>query len=380
MINQRAMTDNSLNHPLLEVGDVSITYGNGHVAVRNLSFKLRQGEVGAIVGPSGCGKSTMLRGIAGFEPLKSGCIAMNGTFLSTRESIVSPEKRNIGMVFQDYALFPHLTVSENISFGLRNWSTSDREKRVNRLLDVIGLKKFGDRDPYSLSGGEQQRIALARAIAPKPKLLLMDEPFSSLDVEICHTLMPEVKRILLAENISSIVVTHDHDIAFAIADKIGVMENGRVHQWDEPFQVYHNPVNRFIARFIGEGEFIDATVLNNQMLETAFGLHTFNSQPDLNKGDEIEILLRPDDILHDDSSELTGEVIQKSFRGSHYLYTIKMGNGNSFYCLADSHHNHRIGERIGLRLNIDHLVLFRKGQQEAIAQIDALPVSAAETV
>ena len=378
-MNRSSTTTNmSEHHSLLKVHDASIAYSNGHVAVRDISVELEHGEIGAIVGPSGCGKSTLLRGIAGFEPLQNGTITMNGATLSTQSSSIAPDKRNIGMVFQDYALFPHLSVSQNIAFGLRNWTTSEREDRVSRLLNVIGLSEFGDRDPYSLSGGEQQRIALARAIAPKPELLLMDEPFSSLDVEICHVLIPEVRQILMKENISSIVVTHDHDIAFAIADKIGVMEQGRVHQWDNPYQVYHNPVNRFIARFIGEGEFIQATVVNDQLLETEFGLHAIFNEQELNKGDVVEILLRPDDVLHDDSSELTGEVIQKFFRGSHYLYTVRVRNGNTFYCLADSHHNHRIGERIGLKLNIDHIVLFRKGQEDAIAQVDALPTSSKE--
>lgn len=352
--------------PILEVRDACFRYGDGHPAVNEVSFGLATGEIGSIVGPSGCGKSTLLRGIAGFEQLHGGAISMNGETISTTNHTLAPEKRNIGMVFQDYALFPHLNVSANIAFGLRDWKPSDREERVRRLLNVMGLNDFGNRDPYSLSGGEQQRIALARAIAPRPKLLLMDEPFSSLDVEICHTLLPEVKLILMQENISSIMVTHDHDIAFAIADKIGVMEQGHVHQWDVPFNVYHNPVNRFTARFIGDGEFINAKVVNDRMLQTVFGLHTFQNQHQLQKDEEVEILLRPDDILHDDSSQLTGKVVRKSFRGSHYVYSVILGNGQQYYCLADSHHNHRLGEQIGLKLNIEHIVLFRKGQQEAI--------------
>ena len=352
--------------PILEVSDASFTYGDGHPAVCKVSFGLKNGEIGSIVGPSGCGKSTLLRGIAGFEQLRDGEITMNGSTISTPEFTVAPEKRNIGMLFQDYALFPHLSVSANIAFGLRHWKPSDREDRIRKLLTVMGLEDFGDRDPYSLSGGEQQRIALARAIAPRPKLLLMDEPFSSLDVEIRHTLLPEVKLILMQENISAIIVTHNHDIAFAIADKIGVMEEGRVHQWDVPFNVYHNPVNRFTARFVGDGEFIQATVVSDQMLQTVFGLHTFQNHHQLKKDEEVEILLRPDDILHDDSSQLTGEVVRKSFRGSHYVYSVILGNGQQYYCLADSHHNHRLGEQIGLKLNIEHIVLFRKGQQEAI--------------
>ncbi len=350
---------------LLEVQGVSFAYGNGRSAVDNVSFDLVEGEIGSVIGPSGCGKSTLLRGIAGFEQPKSGSIRMNGDLLSNSAHSIAPEQRCIGMVFQDYALFPHLSVAENIEFGLRNWRNSERKNRVAELLNLIGMEDFGERSPHSLSGGEQQRIALARAIAPKPRLLLMDEAFSSLDVEICRILLPEVKQILLQEGITSILVTHDHDIAFAIADKIGVMERGRVHQWDVPFNVYHQPINRFTARFIGEGEFIPAVVVGEQMLQTVLGLHSFDNEMELKKDDQVEILLRPDDILHDDNSPLTGQVMRKSFRGSHYLYTVKLTDGQSVYCLADSHHNHRIGEQIGIRLNIEHVVIFEKDKLES---------------
>ncbi len=373
MNDSQAVADNFKSQTLLEVCNVSFSYGNGRAAVDDVSFRLKEGEIGTIVGPSGCGKSTLLRGIAGFEQLQTGIITMFGDTLSTPEHAVAPEKRDIGMVFQDYALFPHLSVSDNISFGLRNWSTADRKKRVCELLNLIGLEDYGDRDPYSLSGGEQQRIALARAIARKPRLLLMDEAFSSLDVEIRHTLIPEVKKILKREDISLILVTHDHETALSMADKIGVMEEGRVHQWDVPFNVYHHPANRFTARFVGEGEFINATVINDQMLQTVFGLHTFHNHQKLKKDDKVEILLRPDDILHDDTSELTGTVIQKSFRGSHYLYTVKLADNQSLFCLADSHHDHQLGEQIGLRLNIEHIVLFRKDREKAIAHLDPVP-------
>lgn len=366
--------------PLLEVESVSLSYGNGRRAVDGVGFELQSGEMGSILGPSGCGKSTLLRSIAGFERLQEGSITMNGSTLSTPNYSVAPEKRNIGMMFQDYALFPHLSVSQNISFGLRNWKPADRENRVRNLLTLIGLEDFGDRDPYSLSGGEQQRIALARAVAPKPELLLMDEPFSSLDVEIRNTLIPEVKQILTQENISTIIVTHNHEIAFSLADKIGIMEDGRVHQWDVPFNVYHNPLNRFTARFVGEGEFIKATVISDQMLRSAFGFHAFQNDYGLKKDDEVEILLRPDDILHDDASVLTGTVVRKSFRGSHFLYTVSLEDGQSFYCLADSHHNHQLGERIGLRLNIEHIVLFRKEQQEALNALIQSSDRAIETI
>ncbi|MDE0309169.1 MAG: ABC transporter ATP-binding protein [Acidiferrobacterales bacterium] len=368
MNDSNSAIDRTGTQPLLAVCDVSLSYGNGRRAVNAVSFELQPGEMGSILGPSGCGKSTLLRGIAGFEPLHAGSITMNSATLSSPGNSVAPEKRNIGLMFQDYALFPHLSVSQNISFGLRKWKAADRDNRVRSLLMLIDLEGFGDRDPYSLSGGEQQRIALARAIAPKPELLLMDEPFSSLDVEIRNTLIPEVKRILTQENISTIMVTHNHEIAFSMADKIGIMEKGYVHQWDVPFNVYHHPLNRFTARFVGEGEFISADVISDQMLRSAFGLHAFQNDYGLKRDAQVEILLRPDDILHDDASELTGKVIRKSFRGSHFLYTVRLEDGQSIYCLADSHHNHQLGEHIGLRLNIEHIVIFEKGQEHAMTR------------
>ena len=351
--------------PILDVRGVFIAYDDKAI-VLNVGFTLNKGEIGCILGPSGCGKSTLLRGIAGFEQPLSGSISLNGDIVSTSDQIIAPEKRGISMVFQDVVMFPHLNVAKNIAFGLRNWRVQEQTKRVNELLELIGLTGYGDRHPHSLSGGQQQRVALARAIAPKPKLLLMDEAFSNLDAELRRTLIPEVRLILNHENISSILVTHDHNEAFAIADKVGVMENGRLHQWDIPFNLYHKPVDRFTAKFIGEGELIPATVINDQKLQTVFGRHAVSKSMYLKKGEQVDILVRPDDILHDDSSATTGEVVHKSFRGSHFLYRLRLESGQQVICLADSHHNHKIGEWIGLSPNIEHVVIFRRNEEEKI--------------
>lgn len=333
----------------------------------DVSLALMEGEIGSIVGPSGCGKSTLMRGIAGFEIPTRGSIAMIGRMLSTPDTVVEPEHRGVGMVFQDVTLFPHLDVTQNIAFGIRKWHPDSKKARVEELLKLLGLAGFEQRHPHSLSGGEQQRIALARAMAPKPDLLLMDEAFSSLDLEHRQTLVPQVREVLKAENISAILVTHDHNEAFAMADRIGVMENGRLHQWDTPFNLYHKPHDQFTARFIGEGAMISATVVGEQRLQSAFGTHSVRRSEKLEIGEQVDIMLRPDDILHDDDSALKGEVIQKSFRGSHFLYRVRLESQEVLYCLADSHHNHHIGEWIGINPNIEHIVIFNKqnGQQHA---------------
>ena len=349
----------SLSKTMLSLTDVSIRYGAESV-VHNASFTLNAGQIGCLLGPSGCGKSTLLRGIAGFEQIHHGEIRMQSNILSSPLTTVSPELRKIGMVFQDFALFPHLTISENISFGLHRWQNSDRSHRVAQLLHMVGLSELGHRYPHSLSGGEQQRIALARALAPKPKLLLLDEPFSSLDVELRQTLVPEVRQILQQEQISAILVTHDQMEAFAMADQIAVMESGQIHQWDTGYNLYHKPQTRFVADFIGEGEFLQARVIDHLSVDSSLGTLQSAYGHGYNIEDNVEILIRPDDVLHDDDSTLTAKILSKHFRGSHFLYRVMMNNNQRLFCFASSHHNHAIGDEIGIVLDIDHLVMFRR--------------------
>ena len=209
----------------------------------------RRGRSVACLVPSGCGKSTLLRSIAGFEKVKSGDISMRGQMLSSAAYCMPTEERNIGMVFQDIALFPHLTIAENIAFGIRKWSKEEQQKRISELLELVGLSGTETRYPHSLSGGQQQRIALARAMAPKPDLLLLDEPFSGLDANLRETLVPEIRDILKQEQMSAILVTHDQMEAFAMADKVAVMQQGVIQQWGTAFNIYHEPKTRFVADF-----------------------------------------------------------------------------------------------------------------------------------
>jgi len=218
--------------------------------VKDLSLNLSQGEIGCLLGASGCGKTTVLRAIAGFEPVRSGSIRLDDRVLSSPSQWVEPEHRQVGMMFQDYALFPHLTVEKNIAFGLRRYSRIQQRKRVNEMLQLVGLEDKARQYPYELSGGQQQRVALARALAPEPSLLLLDEPFSNLDVDTRERLAFEVRDILKQTQVTALLVTHNQAEAFAIADQIGIMHNGNIIQWDTPYGLYHQPKSNLVSDFI----------------------------------------------------------------------------------------------------------------------------------
>ena len=342
---------------MLTIETLTLGYG-GKVVVTAATFTLATGQIGSLLGPSGCGKSTLLRGIAGFERPLRGTVSMNGEPLSTPGTLVEPERRQIGMVFQDVALFPHLDVGRNIAFGLRGSTKAEQRRRVDELLELFGLAGYGERMPHSLSGGEQQRVALARAMAPKPKLLLMDEAFSSLDAELRQAIVPEVRRILKHENMSAILVTHDHNEAFAMADQVGVMGAGRIHQWDEPYVLYHLPNSKFVAQFVGDGHLIEATAIDGVKLRSVLGIHSVHEGHNIPLGSSVELLVRPDDIVHDHASELMGEIVEISFRGSHYQYLTVLENSERLLCIAESHHKHKVGDRIELVPKLEHLVVF----------------------
>ncbi len=351
---------------LLELKHVSQSYAARRV-LRDLSFVLNAGDIGCLLGPSGCGKTTVLRAIAGFEPITGGEIVLNGERVSAPGFIVPAERRRIGMVFQDYALFPHLNVAANVGFGLHGQSRTERNKRVEELLQTVGLEGSGKAYPHELSGGQQQRVALARALAPCPNLLLMDEPFSNLDVELRERLSLEVRDIIKQQGATAIIVTHDQHEAFAMGDMIGVMHDGEIQQWDKAYNLYHLPKNRFVADFVGQGVLLPGKVLNANQVEIELGTlysktpgacSTEGCNEGSNKGCEVEVLLRPDDIIHDDASPLLAQVEHKAFRGADILYTLRLPGGNRVLSLVPSHHNHAIGEWIGIRLEVDHVVVF----------------------
>ncbi len=242
-----------MSQELLELNDVSVAYDTPEgllQVVNHLSLKLEKGHIGCLLGASGCGKTTVLRAIAGFEPLRTGTIHLDHVLLSSPDFQVEPQDRNVGMMFQDYALFPHLTIEKNVGFGLRLWDKGKRIQRVREMLDLVGLSDVAKRYPHELSGGQQQRVALARALAPEPELLLLDEPFSNLDVDTRERLAFEVRDILKDTGHTALLVTHNQAEAFAIADRIGVMEKGVIVQWDTPYGLHHQPVSDFVADFV----------------------------------------------------------------------------------------------------------------------------------
>ena len=351
-----------LASPWLTVDHVSLSYGSRKV-LDDISFQLPRGAIGCLLGPSGCGKTTALRAIAGFEPVTAGSIALDGQVVSAPGRITPPEKRRIGMVFQDYALFPHLTVAQNVGFGIKGQPRA--AERVAEMLTLVGLAQAGQRYPHELSGGQQQRVALARALAPQPSLVLLDEPFSNLDVSLREHLAGEVREILKRTQTTAILVTHDQHEAFAMADAIGVLADGVLQQWDTAYGLYHQPANQRVANFIGQGAFVKATVMGPHQLRMplsqqnpeACEVRTTDTIA-LPPGTSIDLLLRPDDVVHDDHSDIRAEVRHKAFRGAEILYTLRLSNGEEVLAMVPSHHDHALGEAIGIRLSLDHVVAF----------------------
>ena len=350
---------------MLCIDRLAVTFREQEI-ISDVTFQLQSGEVGCILGPSGCGKSTLLRTIAGFETPSKGAIKWKGEVLSAAHFAIAPEKRRIGMVFQDLALFPHLNLSQNIGFGLYRLDTQKKNARIRELIELFGLTGLDQRQPHELSGGEQQRVALARAMAPKPRLLLMDEAFSNLDAELRLALLPEVRKILAHEQMSSIAVTHDQNEAFAIADKVGVMNQGQIKQWDEPYSIYHRPNTRFIAEFIGEGELIAAQKSGKNTLRTAIGEFRTVNADRIASDRTVQLLIRPDDIVYSKDGDFAGEILNIDFRGASHHYRVQLPDGTMLICLASSHNRHKIGDTITMKAKLQHLIVFDEERSTSI--------------
>ncbi len=332
--------------PVLQLRGLVKQYpGVGHPAVADVSLSLQRGEILSLLGPSGCGKTTLLRMIAGFEPTDAGDIFIEGALMNRRP----PEKRGVGMVFQDYALFPHLTVNQNVAFGLKgggqkpwggDWfrqasknrkNKQQQAHRVQQVLSLVGLEDFGRRYPHELSGGQQQRIALARALAPAPSLVLLDEPMSNLDVQVRLRLRQELRDILKQSHTTAILVTHDQEEALSIADRIAVIRGGQVEQYGVPEEIYQSPASRFVADFVTQANFLPALQRELDLWETEIGcfrarltgLGQAKLQP--NKG---EMMMRQEDIVLAPDSEGNGLVRDRQFLGREHRYTIGLASGS----------------------------------------------------
>ena len=361
----------------LSLESVAVRYPRsaaGRAAVEGVTLGLQPGQIGVLIGPSGCGKTSLLRAVAGLERCAGGRVSIAGEVLSDAATgqHQAPEQRQIGMVFQDYALFPHLSVADNVAFGVAGLNRHARQQRVQQMLDLVGLDHAAKRAPHQLSGGQQQRVALARALAPKPRLLLLDEPFSSLDVDLRERLAQEVRVILKDSETTVLLVTHDQLEAFAVGDVIGVMNKGHLEQWDDAYTLYHRPASRFVAQFIGHGVFAPA-----QIVACAHGpcVHTPVGElddvagcplPEAFPNGECDVLLRADDIVHDDASPVRALIERKAFRGSEFLLTLRLEGGQRVMAHVPSHHDHQVGEWIGIRAQVDHVVTFPRQTETAL--------------
>ena len=343
--------------PALSIEALSLTR-SATAILSHVDLHLAAGQIGCLLGPSGCGKTTLLRAIAGFENIQSGSIHIAGRCVADMKASQAPEARGIGMVFQDYALFPHLTVAENIVFGLHKLSKSEQQQRCQDWLERLQLSNLTERYPHQLSGGQQQRVALARALAPQPQLLLMDEPFANLDASLRESLSLEVRDLLKSLGASALLVTHDPTEAFTLADVIGVMQQGRIVQWDSPYRVYHEPANRFVASFVGLGSFLQSQVTSPRHIHTPLGLvHGQCTEQDC--ASEVSVLVRPDDIVYVPLSSFRAKVIYKAFQGPSTLYRLALPDQQEVVALLPSHIQLTVGDETGIRFDTGgHVVAF----------------------
>ncbi|MBI4641482.1 MAG: ABC transporter ATP-binding protein [Candidatus Tectomicrobia bacterium] len=324
-------------------------------AVENLNLEVESGEILTILGPSGCGKTTILRLIAGFERPDIGRIFVNGDLVAGDGVWTPPEHRGIGMVFQDYALFPHLTVEENIGFGLHRLNVEQRRERITEVLNLIDLIKYRSRYPFELSGGQQQRIALARALAPSPVVILLDEPFSNLHADLRIQMRQDIHDILRRSKTTAIFVTHDQEEAFHIANRVVVMNHGLLEQIDTPEKIYHTPLSKFVAEFVGQADFLPGIMKAGQVV-TEVG--TFNTPQSLPEGEEVEMMFRPDDIDIFPDEEGEGVIIARRFNGPENVYTLSLPSGQTLHSIQPSIALLRIGARVRITAIPDYVVVF----------------------
>ena len=326
------------------------------LAVDGLSLTVAEGEILALLGPSGCGKTTTLRLIAGFEAPDAGTVAVRGTVVASPERMVAPEDRGIGIVFQDYALFPHLTVADNVAFGLQRLPRPARREQVVRTLEMVDLADLARRYPHELSGGQQQRVAVARALAPAPALMLLDEPFSNLDADLRAQMRDEVEKVLRTTGTTAIFVTHDQEEAFTLADRVGVLNRGRIEQIAAPEDVYHHPATRFVAEFVGAADFLPGEVTSSGIV-TEIGV--FDNVDRLEPGARVQVMVRPDDITFVPQWDGAGTLTRRYFRGSETLYCIRLPSGNRVHSSQPSSATFSTGMRVRPEAHLLHVIAFR---------------------
>jgi iron(III) transport system ATP-binding protein len=370
-------TTDTDSQPVLSLDGVSKRFGSETV-IEDLSLSVTEGEILTMLGPSGCGKTTTLRLIAGLDRPDSGTIRLNGDPVSGEGSFVAPEQRGVGVVFQEFALFPHLTAAENVAFGLQDLDDQSTDERVAELLDLVGLEAQADSYPDELSGGQQQRVALARSLAPEPEILLLDEPFSNLDVDLRVAMREEVRDIIKTAGVTAISVTHDQEEAMSISDRVAVVNDGRIEQVGAPESVFQHPESRFVAGFLGYASFIPGRV-HGDVVETDVGsvpreqIHGLAAEYD---DTAIDILVRPDDVYAapaDAGAAENGDragnasVVTKRYLGPTILYEVALDDGTRVQCMHNHDEQVPLDSRVELTLKADHeLAWFPCEQRPAI--------------
>ena len=350
----------------VELRNVSKYFGD-LTAVDDVSLTIDDGEFVTLVGPSGCGKTTTLRLIAGLERPDGGSVTVDGETVADADTFVPPEDRGVGVVFQEFALFPHLTAAENIAFGIEDWAADEREARVDELLDLVGLSAHRESHPDELSGGQQQRVALARSLAPEPDTLLLDEPFSNLDVDLRVEMREEVRRILKETGVTAVSVTHDQEEALSISDRVAVMHDGRIEQVGRPDRVFQHPESRFVAGFLGHASFLSG-YLSGDTVHTDVGQiprASIHGLAEAYDGTKLDVLVRPDDVsARPTDGEGDGEVIYRQYLGPTMLYRVRLHEEED---VVECMHNHTdqvaIGQTVDVEVTADHdLSWFPAGQ------------------
>ncbi|MAT07505.1 MAG: ABC transporter ATP-binding protein [Chloroflexi bacterium] len=318
------------------------------IALNETSIELFTGEILAILGPSGCGKSTLLRAIAGFENIDLGDITINGETVSSKGTFTPAEKRRVGMVFQDYALFPHLTVEDNVAFGTKSSSKSDKSSLVWQMLKLVELDGMERRYPHELSGGQQQRVAVARTLAANPVTILLDEPFSNLDATMRTEIRNTVRQALQGRAVATIIVTHDREEAFTIADRVAVMNSGQIEQVDTPEKMYRTPVSKFVASMTGTANFMPATITSSRAVTELGKFQWVSPTNGIVEGDEVELLVRPDDFLVLPNPNASVKVTAREYRGDAMVLSAELGSGNIIQCRQGPYSDLPVGTSVDL--------------------------------
>lgn len=325
--------------------------GTQQSAVNNISFDLSSGEILALVGPSGCGKTTTLRVIAGLERPDSGIVLLNDHVVASDKVFIPPEKRGVGMVFQDHALFPHLTVSENVAFGLRGQLPAQVKQTVGEMLHIVGLLPLAKRYPHALSGGERQRVALARALAPRPVLILMDEPFSSLDADLRMEMREQVRGILKSMKATVVFVTHDQDEALYMGNRLAVLNRGYLEQIGTPEEIFHGSNTRFVAEFMGDSDFLKG-VVSSGGIQTEVGL--VKQCLALPHSSPVEIAVRADDIDFQVGEQENSVIVDRFFRGAFNLYRLRLDSGQILHAISDHTRIFAAGTHVRTYIRAEH--------------------------